>query len=52
VDNPCRSIDMTFDALRKLQATTVAGLNTALARAHLPELPGWTPPAAPACGAK
>jgi photosystem II stability/assembly factor-like uncharacterized protein len=50
VDGPCRAIDNALDGLRRLQATSVAPLNSLLARAGLGALPAWTPPAAPACG--
>jgi len=52
VDGPCKAIDTALDGLRTLQATTVADLNATLVRARLAALPAWTPPAAPACGAR
>jgi len=52
VDGPCRAIDDALDSLRRLQSTSVAELNSSLARAGLAALPAWTPPAAPACGPK
>jgi hypothetical protein len=52
VDRPCDAIDKALDGLRRLQATSVAELNGTLARAGLAALPGWTPPAAPACRAR
>jgi photosystem II stability/assembly factor-like uncharacterized protein len=50
VDGPCRAIDTALDGLRGLEATTIAELNSTLARAGLAALPPWTPPAAPSCG--
>ncbi|HEY7055718.1 MAG TPA: hypothetical protein VH458_04295, partial [Vicinamibacterales bacterium] len=50
VDGPCHSIDVALDEIRRLQGTSVAELNAALARAHLAPLPAWTSPAVPACG--
>ncbi len=52
VDAPCANIDRGNDALRRIQATSVAEVNAALGRAGVPMLPAWTPPSAPACGAK
>ncbi|HEX6463129.1 MAG TPA: hypothetical protein VFZ98_01695, partial [Vicinamibacterales bacterium] len=52
VDVPCGSIDTALESLRKLQTTRVADLNAIIRRAGLEPLPSWTPPAAPACGAK
>jgi hypothetical protein len=40
VDAPCRAIDAALDRLRQLQASNPA----------VPQLAGWKPPAAPACG--
>jgi hypothetical protein len=51
VDAPCRSIDAALEALRRLQPS-IAVLDAALARAGLARLPTYTPPAAPACGAR
>ena len=48
VDGPCKLLDASLDALRKLQASSIAELNRATAGA----LPSWVPPAAPACGAR
>jgi len=50
VDVPCEAIDTALDGLRRLESTTIAELNTTLARAGLAALPLWTPPAAPSCG--
>jgi hypothetical protein len=44
VDVPCANIDRANDELRKVQ--------TQMASASIAGLPRWTPPAAPACGAK
>jgi hypothetical protein len=44
VDGPCANIDRANEALRKVQAQ--------LASASITGVPQWTPPAAPACGAK
>jgi hypothetical protein len=52
VDVPCATIDTALDSMRKLQATSIADLNGLFRRAGLEPLPWWTPPAAPACGAK
>jgi len=52
VDGPCKNIDAVLDALRKLQAASIAEVNAARARGGLAALPAWTPPAAPACAAK
>jgi hypothetical protein len=52
VDGPCEAIDKALDGLRRLQGTTIAQMNAALARAGLAALPAWSPPAAPACGSK
>ena len=52
VDVPCASIDTALENLRTLQATSIADLNGKFRRAGLEPLPSWTPPAAPACGAK
>jgi hypothetical protein len=52
VDTPCRLIDAAMEGLRQLQATDVAQLNSALSRVGLGELPAWTPPQPPACGAR
>jgi photosystem II stability/assembly factor-like uncharacterized protein len=52
VDVPCASIDTALDTVRKLQATSIGDLNAKVRRAGLEALPSWTPPAAPACGAK
>lgn len=52
VDAPCGSIDATLESLRKFQTTSIADLNKMIRRAGLEALPSWTPPAAPACGAK
>jgi hypothetical protein len=52
VDGPCKAIDAALDTLRGLQATAFAEVNAALARGGGSALPAWTPPAAPACGAK
>jgi photosystem II stability/assembly factor-like uncharacterized protein len=38
VDTPCAAIDKALDTLRRLDTTA------------LTDVPGWTPPAAPACG--
>jgi len=40
VDGPCRAMDAAFERLRQLQA----------ANPGIPQLSGWRPPAAPACG--
>ena len=40
VDAPCRAIDAALDRLRQLQASNPG----------VPQLSGWKPPAAPACG--
>jgi len=40
VDGPCRAMDAAFERLRQLQA----------ANPGVPQLSGWRPPAAPACG--
>ena len=50
VDEPCKQLDATIAALRKLQSTSVAELNTLLTSSGLAQLPAWSPPAAPACG--
>ncbi len=50
VDGPCRAIDAMLDNLRRLQSTNAVELNALLAKANLPALPAWTPPAAPSCG--
>ena len=52
VDAPCESIDRAAVAVGAAQAAHFPALNAALARASLPSLPPWTPPAAPACGPK
>jgi photosystem II stability/assembly factor-like uncharacterized protein len=52
VNGPCEAIDRSLDGLRRLQTTSVAQLNSTLARAGLAAIPVWTPPAAPACGPK
>jgi len=52
VDGPCVAIDRSSAALAQLQSAQFAPINAALARASLPPVPAWTPPAAPACGAK
>ena len=52
VDGPCQAIDAALDELRRLQSTSVAELNSALARAKHAPLPAWSPPVAPACGPK
>jgi hypothetical protein len=53
VDGPCRSIDAALDALRKLQATSVATVNASThASARPAPLPTWASPAAPACGGR
>jgi len=52
VDGPCRNIDATLDALRKLQATSIAELDAARRRAGLTALPAWTPPSTAACGSR
>jgi len=52
VDVPCASIDTALDTLRKLQVGQIAELDGLLKRSGLVALPSWTPPAAPACGAK
>ena len=44
VDAPCANIDRANEELRKVQAQ--------MASASIAGLPQWTPPAAPACGAK
>jgi hypothetical protein len=41
VDAPCKQLDATLDALRKLQASSIAELN----RASGGRLPSWVPPA-------
>jgi len=52
VDGPCVAIDRSSAALAQLQSAQFAPINSALSRASLPTLPAWTPPAAPACGAR
>jgi photosystem II stability/assembly factor-like uncharacterized protein len=52
VDVPCASIDTALDTLRTLQVGQIAELDGLLKRSGLAALPSWTPPAAPACGAK
>ena len=52
VDGPCRAIDTALDGLRRLETTSVAEVNSILARAGLGALPVWTPPAGSACGSK
>jgi hypothetical protein len=52
VDVPCDAIDRAVATLATAEVTHLPALNTALARAGLPALPTWTPPAKPACGAK
>jgi hypothetical protein len=52
VDVPCASIDAALDTLRTLQVGQIAELDGLLKRSGLAALPSWTPPAAPACGAK
>jgi photosystem II stability/assembly factor-like uncharacterized protein len=52
VDGPCRQLDATLDRLRKLLGSSIAELNGMLARSGAGALPSWTPPAAPACGAR
>ena len=52
VDMPCKAIDDAIDGVRRLQTTKIAELNATLASAGLAALPAWSPPAAPACGAK
>ena len=44
VDEPCRSIDAAIGALKALQTSQIAPLNTSLAGAGLAALPAWTPP--------
>jgi hypothetical protein len=51
VDGPCASIDAAIAELRQMQGKITA-MNTMLTGAGLAALPAWTPPAAPACGAK
>ena len=52
VDGPCVAIDRSSSALAQLQSAQFAPINSALSRASLPALPAWTPPGAPACGAR
>ena len=52
VDLPCASIDSALETLRTLQRASIADLDALLKRGGLTPLPAWTPPAAPACGAK
>ncbi|MGH9410525.1 MAG: WD40/YVTN/BNR-like repeat-containing protein [Vicinamibacterales bacterium] len=52
VDEPCAAIDRALAELRRIETTDVAQLNTSLSHAGPPALPVWTPPTAPACGAK
>ncbi len=52
VDVPCASIDGALETLRTLQGASIADLGAMLKRDGLAPLPAWTPPAAPACGAK
>ena len=52
VDGPCANIDKANEQLRTMQAANVTGVNAALHAAGGAELPVWTPPNAPACGAK
>jgi hypothetical protein len=52
VDAPCDSIDRANGELRRLQGSSIAAMNTTLTAAGLAALPAWTPPAAPACGAR
>jgi photosystem II stability/assembly factor-like uncharacterized protein len=47
VDGPCKQLDATLDALRRLQASSIAELKRTTGGA----LPSWTPPSAPACNA-
>jgi hypothetical protein len=52
VDGPCRQLDATIEALRKLQGSTISDVNAVLAHASVGALPSWKTPAAPACGAR
>ena len=52
VDAPCRAIDAALESLQGLQATKISDLNALLTRSGVAALPTWTPPTAPACGAK
>jgi hypothetical protein len=52
VDEPCEAIDKALEGVRRLQTTKLAEWNATLARARLAALPAWSPPPAPACGAK
>ena len=49
VNGPCRQLDATLDALRKL-GTSIGELNGMVIRSGGQALPSWTAPAAPACG--
>jgi hypothetical protein len=52
VDGPCKAIDEALDRLRALQTTKLADASAMRARGSRPALPAWSPPAAPACGAR
>jgi photosystem II stability/assembly factor-like uncharacterized protein len=52
VDSPCRQLDATLDRLRTLQTSSIAEVSRMIGRAGGGALPSWTPPAAPACGAR
>jgi hypothetical protein len=52
VDGPCRQLDATLDALRKLQESSIPEVAGIVSQARRLPLPGWKPPAAPACGAR
>jgi hypothetical protein len=50
VDQPCAAIDHQIEELRRIQGSSLAALEAAVAKAGLPRLPSWSPPAAPSCG--
>jgi hypothetical protein len=52
VDGPCKAIDQALDRLRALQTMELADVSATRARGSVRALPAWSPPAAPACGAR
>ena len=52
VDGPCKAIDEALDRLRTLQATRLADASATGGAGSVRALPAWSPPPAPACGAR